>query len=379
MQPNNKLVQYKKSLDEIDLKNEESYKDYMSLNLIQKANKKKALRTRKKKNIWLKTIEKYLNSVNYAFQKGNKTTKKVSDAFDNIPEPTSKKFFFCFTTFFGIIVLIIFLFSCKANAQSTYQKNQERLFIKRENIIIKSKENGSTTGSIWADSPEPKSLITDYQPSRTGQIIHVNIPKNLQYTNSDQNPTNGQKSEAIESVKFEIVNFEPGGDVYLRGVKNYLNEIGAQHDIMIMAKLPQRKLTKFKIDANDLTQVTVSDNNNGSISDYSSLGWDSLISKKISGYTPNINTALKELENQKKDLETQKKSLQEQQKSLAEDAQRLKSDRDRLNLETTQAQKILDSAIVQNPESSQKENDKNEKTNKKQNNETKNKQKTNKK
>lgn len=377
MQPNSKYPKYQKIFDEINLHDEDGYVESNLNKIFTELHKKpqvyKEKSQKEKKDFWFSTVDKYLNSIEYAIDKGNSTSKKMSSALDNIPEPTSKKFVIRFTIIFGVLALIIFFISCtKAHAQSiqpsqalplprglepnntnnqsaTPEKDQERLFIKREKLQIKLSEPGSTTGSIWADSNQPKSLATEYQPTRAGEVITVSIPEDLQFKAPEQANANEQKYDPVKSLKFEIVGFEPGGDVFLRGTKNYVSESGEQKSIMIMAKMPQRNLNKFEIDAKDLTQVAVNSSNNGMISEYSAAGWDLTVSRQLSGYAPDLNAGIAALDGQKKALETQQQALKEQQKALTEEADRLKKDRSRLNTEAAQARELLDSATVVDP------------------------------
>ncbi|APJ04543.1 hypothetical protein [Silvanigrella aquatica] len=384
MQPNSKYTQYKTTLDQINLQDEDGYVEVLKTAIIRENKKQnKSLKYSKLiqnsdndelKNVWGTTVEKYLNSVEYAFDKGNSTGKKFSNALDNIPEPTSKKFVLRFTLGFVVLVLIIFFSSCKVQAQvplppdsaipssisraeiqqrQETQRGQEQLFIKRESLQIKAKEPGSTSGSIWADSQQPKSLVTEYQPTHTGEVITITIPDDLQYkqpTDQPNSPT-GQKFEPVKSMKFEIVGIEPGGDVFLRGIKNYVSETGEQRSIMVMAKMPQRSLNKFEVSARELTEVAVNSVINGASSDYSAAGWDQTVSRKVSGFAPDLNSAVGALEGQKKELEIQQKALKDQQKALTDEAERLKKDRDRLNAETAQAKQILDAATIADPSS----------------------------
>lgn len=384
MQSNNKYQKFYKVFDEINLKEEDGYVEThlnKIFNELQQKPKSSAEKSRKeKKDLWFSTVDKYLNSIEYAIDKGNSTTKKMSHAFDNIPEPTSKKFVVRFTIIFVILALIIFFASCtQAQAQiipspqdlplpkdkiiemnegkSQFlpkEKEQEHLFIKREKMQIKLKEPGSTTGSIWADSSQPKSLATEYQPTHTSEVITVSIPEDLQFkapeqANNTPATSNNQKYDPVKSLKFEIVGFEPGGDVFLRGSKNYVSESGEQKNIMIMAKMPQRNLNKFEIDAKDLTQVAVSSTNNGMLSEYSAAGWDLTASRLLSGYAPDLNAGIAALDGQKKELETQQKALKDQQKALTDEADRLKKDRNRLNAETAQAKQLFDAATIMDP------------------------------
>jgi hypothetical protein len=380
MQPISKYTKYKNILDQINLQDEDGYIETTKNKIIRELKKNgrsfEKVKPIQKNNVWFTTIEKYLNSIEYAFDKGNITSKKVSHALDNIPEPTSKKFVIRFTICFAFLVLIIFFTSCKANAQanpssllsqentqttsiSKQEKNadienskgQEQLFIKRENLRIKSREPGSTSGSIWSDSSQPKTLATEYQPTHNGEVITVTIPDDLQYkpTADQANSPASEKYDPLKSLKFEIVGFEPGGDVYLRATKSYVSESGEQKFIMVMAKMPQRSLNKFEVSARELTQVAVNSTNNGSTSDYSSAGWDLTTSRKISGYAPDLNSAIASLDGQKKEIDTQQKALKDQQKALTDEADRLKKDRERLNTEAAQAKQLLDAATFADP------------------------------
>lgn len=366
MQQTSKKYNYYKILDEISLQDEEGYVENIKNKLheeIKKQNKNPIKNQKNKKNsVWFTAIERYLRSIEYAFDKGNLTSQKVSLAFDKIPEPTSKKFVLRFTIVFFIIVLLVFFTSCKAYSQtSTLQntnnntsnktdnlKNQEQLFIKRENLQIKNKEAGSSSGSIWADSTQPKGLVTDYQPTHIGDVLTVTIPEDLQFTPpADQaNAANAQKFDPVKSLKFEVIGIEPGGDVFLRATKNYVSETGENRSILVMAKMPQRNLNKFEISANELTQVAVNTNINGATSDYSYSGWDKIVSRKVSGFAPDLNSMATALEGKTKELETQQKALKDQQKSLQDEADRVKKDRERLNSETAKAKQLLDSATI---------------------------------
>lgn len=327
-------------------------------------------------------IGKYLNSVEYAFDKGKVTTDKVSEYFNKIPELNSKRLF-QITFVLLLFSLVIFLASCQTRNNNQYgnrvnsvplpnmqpkpmlsngimnkgdfNKGQEQLYIKREQKSIKQRESGSSTGSIWADSSSPKSLVTEFKPSKPGDVVTVNIPENLQFkpdantqagsTAQNQNAQN-QKVEPVKSFKFEVVGIEPGGDVYLRGVKNYTSDNGEQRNVVVMAKVPRRNINDSEINAKDLTEVAVNENVNGMQSDYASTGWDPVVSRKISGYAPDATAQLATLNAEKKDIETQKKSLAEQKKSLDAESERIKKDRKRLDTETARAKSIIDAATI---------------------------------
>ncbi|WP_186647602.1 hypothetical protein [Fluviispira vulneris] len=397
MLSNNNTKNFIHDLDSICLHEEEGYTETLKVKEHRNKKSKKVIFSSKSSdketndhNVWFSTIDKYLNSVEYAFDKGNTTSKKVSSAFDKIPEPTSKKIVLRLTILFAIIAMIIFFSSCAPNrvyAQNLpirplvgningpqnnnedlkIEKNnpvdiprgQEQLFIKRENLSIKTREAGSSSGSIWTDSMQPKSLATEYQPSHVGETITVNIPDDLQFKDSPNPaqppaggaapatpPASGQKYDQVKSMKFEIVGFEPGGDVYIRGTKNYISDTGESKNILIMAKLPQRSLNKFEVDAKEITQIAINENSNGQSSEYSAAGWDMTVSRKLSGYAPDMNTTIAALDGQKKELETQRNALKEQQKALKNDEERIKKDRSRLDAEMAQAKKLLDSATI---------------------------------
>ncbi|MES2614159.1 MAG: hypothetical protein V4591_01955 [Bdellovibrionota bacterium] len=262
------------------------------------------------------------------------------------------------TTLFMFLALAMFLASCQMsepygnrvghaplpNIQPTpsyankgisqnnsVNKGQEQLYIKRDQLSIQPKEFGSSSGSIWADSSLPKSLATEFKPTRPGEVVTVNIPENLQFKDE------AAKTEPAKSFKFEVAGIEPGGEVYLRGVKNYTAENGEQRNIIILAKIPRRDFNNSEINAKDLTEVAVHESSSTGESDYSSTGWDQTVSKKIAGYTPDVSTKTAALESEKKEVETQKKALADQQKALTDESERLKKDRKRLDAETARA------------------------------------------
>lgn len=323
-------------------------------------------------------LNKYLNSVQYTFEKGNHTTVKVVTALNNIPELKSK-WLIRITFLLLFLVFIIFLTSCQMgdqyrnrvgytplpkgqasnslapqpsfNGNKRFDKGQEQLYLKREQINIKQKEIGSSSGSIWADSAAPKNLMTEFKPSKPGDFVTVQIPENLQYkpeqnaqANNAAGANSNQQAEPVKSMKFEVVGMEPGGDVFLRGTKNYTSENGEQRNIVVMAKVPRRSINSSEINAKDLTEVAVNENLNGAPSNYSTVGWDQVVSRKIANYTPDLSAQITQLDGQKKEIETQKKALADQQKSLADEAERLKKDRKRLDSETARAKSILDAA-----------------------------------
>ncbi len=231
----------------------------------------------------------------------------------------------------------------------TQSKKSEQLFIQRDQIIIKDKESGSSTGSLWSDSIHPKALLTEYNPSSTGDILTVNIPDDLQPKQTDSNNTT--KMDPLKSVKFEVVALEPGGDAYLRAIKNYKDENGIETNIIVLAKAPRRNIHNSEISANDVTSVSVSVTKNGEMSSYDSLSWDSNVTKKIASYAPDMQLLSKGLEAEKNDLSVRKKAVEDQKKSLDAAADRLKKDRARVDADIAKARALLDSSTVSSGDS----------------------------
>lgn len=285
----------------------------------------------------------------------------------------NSKFILKLTLLFLIIALFIFLCSCQLNnpyinpvnrkplpnmnsttptlsnskQNNTTNKSQEQLYIKREQVNIKPRDFGSSSGSIWADSPSPKNLVTEFKPTKPGDIVTVNIPEDLQYkpdAGAAGGATPTPKGESAKSFKFQVAGIEPGGDVYLRGVKNYIGNNGEERNVVVMAKMPRRNMNNSDINAADLTEVAVSESSNGGQSDYTTTGWDQTVSKKISNFSPDNTAQTASIDAERKDLDTQKKALADQQKSIAEQTDRLKKDRARLDAETARAKGILNAA-----------------------------------
>jgi hypothetical protein len=231
-------------------------------------------------------------------------------------------------------------------------KGQEQLYIKRKKIHIQEKEVGSTSGSIWADSALPKSLLTEFKPTRAGEYITVNIPEYLRSKSDSASPANaapGAKktdsgSDALRSFKFEVLGTEPGGDVFIRGVKNINSDSGEQKTVVVLAKIPRREVNNSEINAQDLSEVSVSESSNGVSSNYATTGWDTVVSQKLSEKNFDMKAMASNVEADKKEVEAQKKTLADQKKSLDEEADRLKKDRNRLNTESARAKALLDAA-----------------------------------
>ncbi len=378
MSTNNKSFKFYSDMDEIDLENEDQYAETIST--ISAFSVPSFWQVDKAKKYYKISLNQYLNSVQYAFDKGNFTSKKVSEIFSSIPEPASNRII-KLTLLFLFLAIIIFLVSCQTNRNNPYgkrvgysqfsknqpnaflgksllktsgsnEKGKEQLYIKRELKSIKQKETGSTSGSIWADSASPKNLITEFKPSRPGDFVTVNIPEDLQYKADAAAPaaTPGQtpaaKVEPVKSMKFEVAGIEPGGDVYLRGSKTYTDENGEQRNIMVLAKLPRKNINNTEINAKDLTEVAVDENLNGAGSNYSTTGWDQTVSRKVSGYSPDLSAQTAKFDAEKKELDVQKKALADQQKALTEGNDRLKKDRQRLDAEAARARSLLDAATV---------------------------------
>lgn len=88
-------TKYQSELDSIQWKDEESYLEFEES---KKASQSKSSSSSK---MWMNTVEKYLDSIEYAIDKSNKTGQKISNTLDKLPEPSSKK---------GLIATVLFLF-----------------------------------------------------------------------------------------------------------------------------------------------------------------------------------------------------------------------------------------------------------------------------
>lgn len=276
-------------------------------------------------------------------------------------------------TFLGLLVaLMCVLFSCQTMPksqkpkapvlQSATEKSPEMLYVKRDSTQIKPTESGSRTGSLWADATSPRALFSEPRPTRMGEVVTVNIPETLQFqwtpttakpgaTAATDGTKNGSEGNALEktneklqgaqqnmyeplrSFKMEIVAMDGGGFSYLRGTRFFRDVNNDQKQVTLFAKVPTSSLTSFQVEAPELSEVALSEMTNGATSDYSAPGWDLVVSRKISGFTPDLNTEFAAVEDVRNELKGIQKGLEERQKALSGEAERLRKDRERLSRE----------------------------------------------
>ena len=248
------------------------------------------------------------------------------------------------------------------------ERELDQLYMKRNELTIKNTENGSTTGSIWADSKEPKNFLVDASPSREGQTITVTIPEELQFdpkanpgettaadkgkdkkssnketaakkddqnglklTNPDEaSPANKLAMRPVKSFKMQIVAFEPTGDVFLRGTRKYIGANGEENTTMVLAKVPRRLLTGFELDARELTDVAVSEDLGGRTREYSAPGWDEMVSRRLAGFTPDLNSELAAIDSLRDEIKTAQASLRDQAKANEMERERIRNERNRM-------------------------------------------------
>lgn len=265
------------------------------------------------------------------------------------------------------------------------EKRPETLWLKRETLRIKPKDQGSTTGSIWADAASPRHLLADERPTREGEVVTVLIPEELRFQPPNALPGNPKPGDTkpwaakpggpqtataganaganagataganaggpqdgppftdpyavgaaaelprtpLTQLKMEIVGREPTGETYLRGVKSYRNGLGELRDVTVFAKIPDRLVTGFEIDARDLTEVAVNEQVNGQTAEYASTGWDPIVSRRLAGYTPDVNAEVQALEDVRQELVMAQGAMKEQMKAMADERSRVQKDRQR--------------------------------------------------
>ncbi|MFZ9521612.1 MAG: hypothetical protein ACO3A4_14150 [Silvanigrellaceae bacterium] len=330
---------------------------------------------------WECTLEWYLLRVDHANTNLQNFSKKFESKFDQVSERTDHSRRMLQWTLIGIIIAFtVILFSCQT-APRPYMPPQPRkfdaarpereldqLYIKRNEMTIKNTETGSTTGSIWADSKEPKSFLVDASPNREGQTITVVIPDELQFdpkssgsaADSDKNgkdkkstnketastgnsssglkltdpddasPASKLAMRPIKSFKMQIVAFDPTGDVFLRGTRKYSGTNGDENSTMVLAKVPRRALTGFELDARELTDVAVSEDLGGRTREYAAPGWDEMVSRRLAGFTPDLNSELAALDSLRDEIKTAQASLKDQAKANEMERERIRNERSRM-------------------------------------------------
>lgn len=339
---------------------------------------------------WESAVEWYLLKVDHAnahvAMYSEKYSQRFSQKFDKISSFADQSQRLVQVTLFGIIVAFtVLLFSCQTlpparpvgNLQpqrfeaARPERELDQLYIKRNELTIRNTEQGSSTGSIWADAREPRSLVADLAPQREGQTITVLIPDELQFDprssqsdkdksdNSKKNnkdkktaaqdskpsnggpdlkltdPDNASPSQSlvnkpIKSFKMQIIGFEPTGDVYLRGTRKFTGSNGEDHMTMVLAKVPRRLLTGFELDARELTDVAVNEDLGGRTREYSAPGWDEMVSRRLAGFTPDVDSELASLDTLREEIKTAQASLRDQAKANEMERERIRKERNRM-------------------------------------------------
>lgn len=279
-----------------------------------------------------------------------------------------------------VITFTVLLFSCQTPPSRTAgalpqtrrfdatkpERELDQLYLKRDELIIKNRENGSSTGSIWADANDPRTLLADSAPNREGQTVTVLIPDELQFDpksvaaaeankgkdkkSSDKSKKESDESESglkltdpdnaspalqvtqtpIKTFKMQIVGFEPGGDVYLRGLRRFTGANGEENMTMILAKVPRRVLTSYELDARELTDVAVNEDVAGRQKEYSAPGWDEIVSRRLAGFSPDLKTEMGVIDGMRDEIRAAQNSLREQAKANEMERERIRKERERM-------------------------------------------------
>ncbi|NBO38160.1 hypothetical protein EBU99_06225 [bacterium] len=286
-----------------------------------------------------------------------------------------------------ILAFAVILFSCQTAPRpfmtapqarrfdaAKPERELDQLYLKRDEFVIKNREAGSSTGSIWADSSEPRTLLADATPNKEGQTINVLIPDELQFDPKsmtsetdakakDKDKKTGGKSDTstagnnalrltdpddaspsqkiaqkpIKTLKMQIVGFEPGGDVYLRGTRRFVGNNGEENTTMVLAKMPRRALTGYEVDARELTDVAVNEDLGGRTREYSAPGWDEIVSRRLAGFNPDLKSEMLALDGLRDEIKTAQASLRDQAKANEMERERIRKERSRMSGQTTTA------------------------------------------
>jgi hypothetical protein len=288
---------------------------------------------------WNRILDMYLSSIDFSWRLLGLAKKKGEsvDLSHPLVEPNSR--LLLRVTVGGLfVVFAIVLCSCQAprgmmepvgpsrrpsaSAQGmrnpSKQNDVQQIYTKKESIVIRSKETGSSSGSMWADARQPRDLWGEQRPSRVGEVVNVTIPEDLRYVPAGKSdagkgpspvaqkaegptpaaPASGGNAavadtgaanaagpsdsagisgaEPVKDLRMEIVAIESTGDVYLRGVREY-NSGGNRRMVAVNAKVPRRVLRNHTVDARELTGVAVNEDFDGVLSDYSTPGWDRVV------------------------------------------------------------------------------------------------------
>lgn len=333
---------------------------------------------------WESAVEWYILKVDSASVRLNNYSQNAHNRLEELSNHQQHPRRLLQLTLIGIILTFtVLLFSCQTAPRPVAsiqprkfdaarpERELDQLYIRRNDLTIKNTESGSSTGSIWADAREPRSLLTDASPSKEGQTITIKIPEELQFdprsataegntdpknkdkskstagkdSNKAAEPVNGIKltdpdeaspsqrlaQRPIKSFKMQIVGFEPSGDVYLRGLRKYTGANGEENSIMVLAKVPRRLLSSFELDARELTDVAVNEDMGGRMREYSASGWDDMVSRRLAGFTPDLNSENATLDALRDEIKTAQSSLRDQAKANEMERERIRKERNRLS------------------------------------------------
>ena len=317
---------------------------------------------------------------------------------------------FKMTVFLMLLVFTWLLISCQTTtprkrsfaqnrSEEAFEKQPDVLFLKRENLSIKPRYQGSTTGSIWADTQSPRELIADARPSRAGEMITVTIPESLRFasfpsaqktagakgaaqkdaqgnaSDAEGKGANGKGSSAgkenasslanslgspsapatapllanthfsaAEEFKMQIVAMEPQGDTFLRGTRTFSGPQGELRTLTLLAKMPSRDLTSYQVNAQNLAEISLVETAGGQSSEYIASGWDTNVSRALSGWVPDLEAQAEVYEGQRKELDVIKEGLKEQQKALLQERDRMIGERKRNNEQMARFKEAMEKA-----------------------------------
>jgi hypothetical protein len=257
--------------------------------------------------------------------------------------------------------------SAQRGTQELSQKQSDPIYIKRETLSIKPRFEGSTTGSIWADSLSPRQLIAEPKPQKAGEMVTINLPESLRFgaqnaspaapasaanpkqsANSKSKPKPGDSQgqnpmpaaqsllantsfEELSHFKMQIVALEPQGDAFLKGTKSFSGPDGELRTFTLLAKLPSQNINSYELNAESLGEISLVESQGSQSSEYIASGWDTTISRKLSGWLPDLEAQAEIFDGEKKELEVLKNGIKDQQKSILQERERMISERKRNN------------------------------------------------
>jgi hypothetical protein len=296
-----------------------------------------------------------------------------------------KKSFVLKVTICGIIVtLCLLLVSCQSSggrlplppqgAMGMHSDNRiDPLYVRRDTARIVPRTPESNSGSIFAETQRPLNLFGEDIPTQPGEFITVQIPPELQFKASSGqdskdskskassgNPQSGDAQAAAEnsiigalqtdiatlasfnsinatpltSIKMEIIGID-GSTVYLRGSKSYRGSAqgpqsqGDEANIILTASIPVAAVRGRTVAATDLSQIEITRLEGGRPGIYRTDGWDSFVSRQLSGYSPDLGPDLDRLREFESNLALQQRNLNERFKALKQEQQRYKGEKSR--------------------------------------------------